>query len=99
MTTKAITKTTMPSAAKITAFTTLLTTGAILFASGVMMVVAVDGTVRAGIVAHRAGNVFDFVDRCQAPSVVLGGSEHPKHKHPVEHVQDADHEPPPISGA
>ena len=44
----------------------------ILFASGVVVIGAVNRTVRAGIVAHRLGNVFEFIDAVEAPAAGIG---------------------------
>src|ERR1700722_4983361 len=59
ITANAMMKMSMPIKANTSAATTLPSgTKFILFASGVMVIEAVDGTIRAGIVTNGLGNVF-----------------------------------------
>jgi hypothetical protein len=43
-----------------------------LFASGVMVIEAVDGTIGAGIITNGLGNIFQLVDPVEAPALILG---------------------------
>jgi hypothetical protein len=49
----------------------------VLFASGVTVVVGIDRSVRAGIVANTAGNVADFVSLAEHETLVaeIAGKE------------------------
>src|ERR1700690_2764075 len=62
-----------------------------LLASCVVMVTAVDGTVRAGIVAHRPWNVLNLVDRVETPAAVFGGAERAEHDEAVQKIQVSHH--------
>jgi hypothetical protein len=66
-------KMSMPIRANTSAETMLASgTRFILFASGVMVIEAVDGTIGAGIVANGLGNVFQLADTVEAPAMILG---------------------------
>src|SRR5205807_7332564 len=58
-----------------------------LLASCVVVIHGIYGTVRAGIVAHGARNVLDFVDGGEAPAAIFSHAEKSKNKHPVNHVK------------
>src|SRR5436190_24131090 len=72
ITMKAMTKIRIPTNAKTSAATMLPSgTRFILFASCVMVIAAVNGTVRAGIIADGLRNVFELIDGVETPVAIL----------------------------
>jgi len=63
----------------------------ILFASGVMVIAAVNRAVRTRIVADRLGNVFDLIDGIEAPATVLAKSHGAKSKKSKEEIEFSEH--------
>src|SRR5580700_1343444 len=82
ITTNAMIKMSMPIRANTSAETMLASgTRFILFASGVMVIEAVHGTIGAGIVTDGSWNVFQLVDAIETPAMILreaGASENEK---------------------
>src|SRR5579859_511502 len=64
----------------------------ILFASGVVMVAAVNGTIRAGIVANGFRNVFQLADPIEAPAAVLGVTGTAEDQQSISKVEFFEHQ-------
>src|ERR1700721_1949566 len=63
----------------------------ILFASGVMVIEAVDGTIGAGIVTNGLGNIFQLADAVEAPAVVLGKAGASEDQHSIREIKFSKH--------
>src|SRR5260370_30594567 len=91
----AMMKMSIPINAKTRALTMLPSgTRFILFASGVMVIEAVNRTVRPRIITNRLRNIFELIDGVEAPSAVLaesGGAERPE---PVQKIKFSEHYSP-----
>src|SRR5271169_560803 len=73
ITTNAMMKMSMPIKANTSAEMMLPSgTRFILFASGVMVIEAVDGTIGAGIITNGLGDILQLVDPVEAPALILG---------------------------
>src|SRR5271169_4017406 len=84
ITTNAMMKMSMPTKANTSAAMMLPSgTRFILFASGVMVIEAVDGTIGTGIVTNGLGNVFQLADAVETPAVVLGKARAAKHQESI----------------
>src|SRR5258708_30759291 len=88
----AMTKMKIPTNAKTSAATTLPSgTRFILFASCVMVIAAVNGAVRAGIIADRLRNAFELIDGVEAPAAVLAESSGTENQSAIEKVEFSEH--------
>src|SRR5215472_15931060 len=84
--------TTIPIKAKTSAATILPSgTRFILFASGVMVIAAVNRAVRTRVVANRLRNVFDLIDRVEAPAAVLAERHGAKRQKTKEQIEFSEH--------
>jgi hypothetical protein len=82
----------MPIKANTSAETMLaIGTRFILFASGVVVIEAVDGTIGAGIVANGLGNVFQLGDAVETPAMVLSEAGASKDEHAISQVKFSEH--------
>src|ERR1700688_143924 len=63
----------------------------ILFASGVMVIEAIDGTIGAGIITNGLGNVFQLADAVKTPAVVLGKARAAKHHQSISEIKFSEH--------
>src|SRR5260370_27351921 len=78
--------------AKIRALTMLPSgTRFILFASGIMVIEAVNRTVRPRIIADGLRNIFELIDGVEAPSAVLAESGSAESQEPVEKIEFSEH--------
>jgi hypothetical protein len=84
-------KTRIPRNANTTAFTTLTSVELISFASRVMVIGAVDGSIGTRVVAHGARDVFNFVYGGQTPALKLRNTEPGQHGESVNQVKSANH--------
>src|SRR5580692_4575161 len=92
ITTNAMMKMSMPIRANTSAAMMLPSgTRFILFASGVMVIEAVDGTIRAGIVANRLGDIFQLSDTVQTPAVILRETGSSKNEQSVSEIKFSEH--------
>src|SRR5690242_7146936 len=88
-----MTNTTIPIKAKASAATILPSgTRFILFASGVMVIAAVNRTVRPGVIANRLGNILDLIDRIEAPATILAESHSAKGEKSKKEIEFAKHQ-------
>src|SRR6266436_9290570 len=92
ITMKAMTKIKIPTNAKTSAATMLPRgTRFILFASCVMVIAAVNGAVRAGIIADGLRNVFELIDSVEAPTAVLAESGGAESQEPIKKIEFSEH--------
>jgi hypothetical protein len=63
----------------------------ILFASGVMVIEAVDGTIGAGIVTNGLGNIFQLVDAVEAPAMILGETGASENQESIRKIEFSEH--------
>src|SRR5690349_11559325 len=85
--------TTIPIKAKTSAATMFASgTRFILFASGVMVIAAVNRAVRPRIIANRLGNVFDLIDRVEAPAAILAESHSAKCEKSKKKIEFSEHQ-------
>src|SRR5271163_5202783 len=88
ITTNAMMKMSMPIRANTSAEMMLASgTRFILFASGVMVIEAVDGTIGAGIITNGLGNIFQLADPVEAPAVVLGKARATEDQHSIREIE------------
>src|SRR5690242_13037558 len=90
---KAMIKISMPINA-YTSAATMLPRGTrfILFASGVVMVAAVNGTIRAGIVANGLGDVLELADPVEAPAAMLSVTGTAKDQQSISKIEFFHHQ-------
>src|SRR5271169_5714970 len=92
ITTNAMMKISMPISANTSAETMLASgTRFILFASGVMVIEAVNGTIGAGIVTNGFGNIFHLIDPVEAPAVILGEAGASEDQESIRKIQFSEH--------
>src|SRR5579863_10318557 len=92
ITKNAMTKMSMPRKANASAAMMLPSgTRFILFASGVMVIEAVNGTIGAGIVANGLGNIFQLSDAIKAPAVILREAGASKNEHAICQIKFSEH--------
>src|SRR5260370_15903381 len=85
-------KMSIPINAKTRALTMLPSgTRFILFASGVMVIEAVNRTVRPRIITNRLRNIFELIDGVEAPSAVLAESGGAESQEPVQKIEFSEH--------
>src|SRR5580693_6769788 len=85
-------KISMPIRANTSAETMLASgTRFILFASGVVVIEAVDGTIGAGIVANGLGNIFQLGGSVETPAVVLREAGAAENQHSVSEIKFSEH--------
>src|SRR5580692_3768456 len=93
---KATTKIRMPRTANTSALTTLSQGSVISLTSCVMVIAAVDRTIRAGIVPNGHRQVLDFGDRCKAEAAPGANAEKQYRGDSVNQIKPVpDHWPPP----
>src|SRR5580658_3934201 len=93
---KATTKIRMPRTANTSALTTLSQGSVISLTYCVMVIAAVYGTIRAGIIPNGYRQVFDFADRCKAEAAVGANPEKQYRRDSVNQIKPVpDHCPPP----
>src|SRR5580704_309879 len=63
----------------------------ILFASGVMVIEAVDGTIGSGIITNGFGNVFQLADAVETPAVVLSKARAAEDQHSIREIKFSKH--------
>src|SRR6266853_1144571 len=92
ITRNAMMKMSIPINAKTRALTMLPSgTRFILFASGVMVIEAVNRTVGPRIIADGLRNVLELIDGVEAPSAVLAESGGAKSQKPIEKIEFSEH--------
>src|SRR5260370_31744221 len=92
ITRNAMMKMSIPINAKTRALTILPSgTRFILFASGVMVIEAVNRTVGPGIIANGLRNILELIDGVEAPSAVLPKSGGAKRQEPGEKIKSSGH--------
>src|SRR5437879_2030738 len=85
-------KMSIPINAKTSALTMLPSgTRFILFASGVMVIEAVNRAVGPGIIANGLRNILDLIDSVETPSAVLAESGRAESQEPVEKIEFSKH--------
>jgi len=63
----------------------------ILFASCVMVIAAVNGTVRAGIIADGLRNVFELIDGVETPAAILTEGGCAENQEPIKKIEFSEH--------
>src|SRR6266446_905273 len=92
ITMNAMMKMSIPTNAKTRALTILPSgTRFILFASGVMVIEAVNRTVGPRIIADGLRNVFELIDGVETPSAILAESGGAESQEPVEKIEFSEH--------
>src|SRR5271168_558860 len=92
ITTNAMMKMSMPIKANTSAEMMLPSgTKFILFASGVVVIEAVNGTIGARIITNGLGNIFELVDAVEAPAVVLGSAGASKNQDSIREIKFFEH--------
>src|SRR5580698_5817591 len=92
ITTNAMIKMSMPIRANTSAETMLASgTRFILFASGVMVIEAVNGTIGAGIVTNGLGNIFHLVDPVEAPAMILREAGASEDQESIREIKFSEH--------
>src|SRR5580692_7963637 len=92
ITTNAMMKMSMPIRANTSAEMMLASgTRFILFASGVMVIEAVNGTIGAGIVTNGLGNIFQLVDPVKTPPVILGEACTSEDQEAISEIEFSEH--------
>src|SRR5271168_1344105 len=92
ITTNAMMKMSMPIRANTSAETMLASgTRFILFASGVMVIEAVDGTIGAGIITNGLGNIFYLADPVEAPALILGEAGASENQESIREIEFSEH--------
>src|SRR5580704_3425171 len=92
ITTKAMMKMSMPIRANTSAETMLASgTRFILFASGVMVIEAVNGTIGAGIITNRLRNIFHLADFVETPAVILGEACASEDQESISEIEFSEH--------
>src|SRR5208282_3756935 len=92
ITTNAMMKISMPIKANTSAAMMLPSgTRFILFASGVMVIEAVNGTIGAGIITNGFGNIFHLVDPVETPSVILGEACASEDQESIREIEFSEH--------
>src|SRR5580704_1576594 len=85
-------KMSMPIRANTSAETMLASgTRFILFASGVMVIEAVNGTIGAGIVTNGLGNIFHLVDPVEAPAMILREAGASEDQESIREIKFSEH--------
>jgi hypothetical protein len=85
-------KMSMPIRANTSAETMLASgTRFILFASGVMVIEAVNGTIGAGIITNGLGNILHLADLVEAPSVILGEACASEDQQSIREIKFSEH--------
>src|SRR5580692_881954 len=93
---KATTKIRMPRTANTSALTTLSQGSVISLTSCVMVIAAIDRTIRAGIVPNGHWRVLDLGDRCKAEAAPGSKPEEQYRRDSVNQINPVpDHWPPP----
>src|SRR6266704_2815949 len=83
----------IPIKAKTSAATILPSgTRFILFASGVMVIAAINRAIGARIIADRLGNVFELIDGIETPAAILAESGGAKNQETKEKIESAEHQ-------
>src|SRR5580692_140453 len=93
---KATTKIRMPRTANTSALTTLSQGSVISLTSCVMVIAAVDRTIRAGIVPNGHRQVLDYGDRAKAIAAVGASPQKQYCRDSINQINPVpDHSPPP----
>jgi hypothetical protein len=88
----AMTKIKIPTNAKTSAATMLPSgTRFILFASCVMVIAGVNGSVRARIIADGLRNVLELIDAVEAPAPVLAVGRSAENQESVQEIEFPEH--------
>jgi hypothetical protein len=56
-----------------------------------MVIEAVNGTIGAGIITNRLGNIFHLVDPVEAPAMILGKSRAPENQESIGEIKFSEH--------
>jgi hypothetical protein len=56
-----------------------------------MVIAAVNGTIGAGIITNRLGNILQLADAIEAPTVVLGNAGAAKDQNSISEIELSEH--------